>query len=576
WWRLALARRSGRALTPVNGYEFDRGAQALQITDEDFIEVLQQFIEFGPTTSLGGEGVRAGLLEGHSRVKLAAALAMRAHPDRAYMEPLLRTLENCDAHDETLRHALKLAVREHCRDGELFKLAADSGPRSLIVEVATALPTSEAAEFLLHDLESDRSSGEATRLHHIARYGRPETITQLVAIASERAPEDVQVLAAIYGGLQESGVVYPKELLAWATQAAEGLLGLEVANRHQWTFLGDGENPFCLQERKCADGKSVSVISSLNHDLKGPEKLTGILRSAAFSAPERLSFWLCGHQGFPNEPANEKNFVRLVDQKGALLQKALPPRDDVCQRIEWDLSAIQGKQVRMEIVDGDDGRSYAWLGVTRIEPAVVDVATFDSDATRQKNLRTLAGILQYTAPATLRERLAAYLPPRPAPPPLPVSAEQRQQLDALIQARAKAFASANPDTQMGKVLFTNNCAICHQIGGAGGLIGPQLDGIKNRGVDRLCEDILDPNRNVDAHFHLHVIKMKDGNAAAGFLRGEYGQVVELVDTAGQSHRVSKGDIVEEQITPMSVMPPTFGQTLDEKNFVDLVGWLMTQ
>ena len=33
--------------------------------------------------------------------------------------------------------------------------------------------------------------------------------------------------------------------------------------------------------------------------------------------------------------------------------------------------------------------------------------------------------------------------------------------------------------------------------GKGAKVGPQLDGIGTRGLDRLMEDILDPNRNVD-------------------------------------------------------------------------------
>ncbi len=185
-------------------------------------------------------------------------------------------------------------------------------------------------------------------------------------------------------------------------------------------------------------------------------------------------------------------------------------------------------------------------------------------------------LLQHTAPAALRERLTAYLPPRPSPPPLPVSPGQRKQLDALIATRATAFAKAKPDLAAGKTVFTTNCEVCHQIRGEGGLIGPQLDGIGARGAERLCEDILDPNRNVDAHFHLHALALKDGSPLIGFLKGEAGQVLILADAAGQEHRVSKNDLANDVTTPMSLMPPVFGQTLDEVTFINLLGYLMSE
>ena len=185
-------------------------------------------------------------------------------------------------------------------------------------------------------------------------------------------------------------------------------------------------------------------------------------------------------------------------------------------------------------------------------------------------------MLQHTAPAMLREKLAAFMPPRPAPPPLPISPEQRKQLDALIATRSSAFAKAKPDAGKGKQLFQANCAACHRIGGDGGLVGPQLDGIGNRGADRLCEDILDPNRNVDAHFHIHTLTLKDGSTMSGFLKGEAGQVIILADAAGQEHRVGKTEVVKDDPTPMSLMPPVFGQTIPEKDFTDLLGWLLTK
>ena len=64
-------------------------------------------------------------------------------------------------------------------------------------------------------------------------------------------------------------------------------------------------------------------------------------------------------------------------------------------------------------------------------------------------------------------------------------------------------------------MFEKYCARCHQIGGRGKTVGPQLDGISNRGLDRLIEDVLDPNRNVESAFRSSMIKLKSGGSDFG-------------------------------------------------------------
>jgi len=93
----------------------------------------------------------------------------------------------------------------------------------------------------------------------------------------------------------------------------------------------------------------------------------------------------------------------------------------------------------------------------------------------------------------------------------------------LMVARRAAFAKAKPDVSAGKQIFTKNCAICHQIGNEGTKIGPQLDGIGGRGLDRLLEDVLDPSRNVDVAFRMTIVTLKDGKNLSGLVLREEGQ-----------------------------------------------------
>ncbi len=150
----------------------------------------------------------------------------------------------------------------------------------------------------------------------------------------------------------------------------------------------------------------------------------------------------------------------------------------------------------------------------------------------------------------------------------------RAALDKLILDRTTALQSASADKSRGPAIFATYCAACHAIGGKGALIGPQLDGIGNRGPARLIEDILDPGRNVDAHFRLHLITKKDGSTFAGLERGQVGELLVCVDVAGQEHRLPKAEIGTNEETGLSLMPPGFGQAIPEADFHALLGWLL--
>src|SRR5207247_1006000 len=79
----------------------------------------------------------------------------------------------------------------------------------------------------------------------------------------------------------------------------------------------------------------------------------------------------------------------------------------------------------------------------------------------------------------------------------------------LLGERRDRLKKAQPDLAKGKLVFEKSCAACHQLGGKGAKVGPQLDGIGLRGADRLLEDILDPNRNVDQAFRATLIETDD-------------------------------------------------------------------
>lgn len=156
---------------------------------------------------------------------------------------------------------------------------------------------------------------------------------------------------------------------------------------------------------------------------------------------------------------------------------------------------------------------------------------------------------------------------------LPTDAEAR---DKLIAERKTVLEKNMASAAKGSELFTKNCANCHQIAGKGNVVGPQLDGIGLRGRDRILEDVLDPNRNVDVAFRTTTLQLVDGRVVSGLFRREEGALLVLVDPQGKEFTVPKADVEERKQTQLSLMPANVGETITPADFADLATFLLEQ
>lgn len=537
----------------------------------------------GPLTPELLSKLESGLRSHDPLEKRAAAEALIRPVSVDWLPLLLQTFATSNPADIALRHQLRIVIREHLKlQGGFERLALLSPSEELRKEVsiiARSVNSAEAADWALKDLRSHPGDDTETArtLTRLATLGDPK---ELAAYAKERFASNpgtqADMLLAIADGLQQRGELPGSDLTAWGNELAASLLGQD--RPEAWTSIAEPASvasPWALQSRGSQEGGEVQVISSLAAPGPEPERRMGTLRSIAFPAPANFSFLLCGHSGPPDQPAHPRNFIRLVDETtGIEIQRALPPRNDVAQRVSWDLAAHEGKLVRIEITDGDAGDAYAWLAAGDFSSPAISSASFGSESARSDRLSRLALLLKYAAPSGLREKLAAWLPAPPPPPPSPVTEQMRAEADQLIAARVESFQKRKPDKNRGEDIYANHCASCHAIAGKGALIGPQLDGIGNRGPARLIEDILDPSRNVDAHFRLHLITKKDGSVFGGLERGSLGEVLVCVDAAGQEHRIAKADITSNEETGLSLMPPTFAAAISEEDFNALLAWLL--
>jgi putative heme-binding domain-containing protein len=149
---------------------------------------------------------------------------------------------------------------------------------------------------------------------------------------------------------------------------------------------------------------------------------------------------------------------------------------------------------------------------------------------------------------------------------------------ALAQAldrRAQSYASSSHDLAAGARLYEKHCANCHQVAGKGSKIGPDLDGIGARGLERLLEDVLDPNRNVDPSFRTTNVLLKTGVSVSGLFLREEGAVLVLADALGKEERIENSRIESRDLSPLSPMPANWGDQIPEKDFNDLVAYLLS-
>lgn len=149
------------------------------------------------------------------------------------------------------------------------------------------------------------------------------------------------------------------------------------------------------------------------------------------------------------------------------------------------------------------------------------------------------------------------------------------QIQKLIDSRAAAFDPAQASPQRGRAVFEKTCMVCHMIGGKGAHVGPQLDGIGVRGVPRLCEDILDPSRNVDVAFRYSTFVLADGNVIAGIPRKEEGQTLTVADSTGKEVAIDKSKITRRVESKLSLMPSNFGEIIPPADFNDLMSYLLS-
>ncbi len=483
-------------------------------------------------------------------VRRAAAEALgRPLGEAALVQTLLDAWAATPADDTHTIYALRVALREQIGDDAVLTTAAagfDEAEEAKLAEIVVAVPTESAARRLRSWLSERRPARPdwSAIVEYLCRRSAAEELPALETLLAERRSESAEVQATIvraaFRGLQSRGEKPSSGWSAWGAELIDRLLadadparlrlGLDLAR--------DLKLPAAFDR-----AAALVTTSSTPTDLRTAalEVCTACDAAASIGVLEKLLD--------PRFPDGLRN--KALQTLGTLKLEA-------ARRLLADTLRTAPERVQMEA---------ASALVSSAEGAELLLQTVEAGkaSARLLNDLNLQRRFERVEVRDRRERigrLTAGLPP------------VEEQLATLIDARRRSFTSAKLDLTAGRELFRKHCAACHKFGGEGHKIGPELDGIGRRGLERLLEDTLDPNRNVDQAFRATTFTTTDGRILTGLLLRREGATFVVVDTQGRETRLAANDVEESTTTPLSPMPTIVAAALPEREFANLLGYLL--
>ncbi|HEY8504065.1 MAG TPA: PVC-type heme-binding CxxCH protein, partial [Gemmataceae bacterium] len=152
---------------------------------------------------------------------------------------------------------------------------------------------------------------------------------------------------------------------------------------------------------------------------------------------------------------------------------------------------------------------------------------------------------------------------------------EKKALIAKYQAALTPEVLARADLSRGRVLFQKTCMQCHKLFGEGGAIGPDLTGSDRSNLYYLLENAIDPGAVIGREYRLTNLELSSGRLLSGIIVEETDQAL-TVQTATERLVVSKADVQEQSVSPVSMMPEGQLEQLAAEEVRDLIAYLMSK
>jgi putative membrane-bound dehydrogenase-like protein len=133
---------------------------------------------------------------------------------------------------------------------------------------------------------------------------------------------------------------------------------------------------------------------------------------------------------------------------------------------------------------------------------------------------------------------------------------------------------AQADLSHGRAMFQRTCASCHTLFDTGGTLAPELTGSQRSNLDYLLENIIDPNAVVWDRYKATYFETRDDRLISGVVVQENESTVSIQTQTG-TITLPRNEIVTRNQSNLSMMPEGLFDTLDQREMIDLVGYLQS-
>ena len=139
--------------------------------------------------------------------------------------------------------------------------------------------------------------------------------------------------------------------------------------------------------------------------------------------------------------------------------------------------------------------------------------------------------------------------------------------------RYRTSAQGTGDAVAGKALFQATCLICHQVGGQGVAIGPDLSGAGAMGLESLLRNILTPNAQLESGYYRHDLTLADGSFASGFMASETKDTYILRQIGADERAIPRSAVKSHAVSKRSLMPEGLIDGFSDKQIADLFSYI---
>ena len=148
-------------------------------------------------------------------------------------------------------------------------------------------------------------------------------------------------------------------------------------------------------------------------------------------------------------------------------------------------------------------------------------------------------------------------------------------LVAYLRSIANKQAPVKGDPSSGEQIFwgKGNCGLCHQVGGRGKSIGPELTRVgRQRSIAYLKASVLTPDADITVGSSTISVILPDGKKITGVEKNIDNFSAQLVDLSGKYYSFKKEDVTSMRQEPRSLMP-SYEKLLTPNELDDILAYM---